>query len=77
MKKKKILKNIINEKFSSKAQQRFFYAMADKNTKKGKKFKKLSKEFSDNTDFDKLPEKVGKIKKETYNTPKIKKGELV
>ena len=54
MKKSQIVKKIMNEKFASKAQQRFFYAMADKDTKKGKKFKKWAKEFSDDTDFDKL-----------------------
>ena len=62
MKKRDIVKKIISEKFASKAQQRFFYAMADKDTKKGKKFKKWAKEFSDDTDFDKLPEKVSKKK---------------
>jgi Fe-S cluster biosynthesis and repair protein YggX len=81
MKKRDIVKKIISEKFASKAQQRFFYAMADKDTKKGKKFKKWAKEFSDDTDFDKLPEKVSKkkkrkTKKESLN-PKMKKGELV
>jgi hypothetical protein len=64
MKKGDIVKKIISEKFASKAQQRFFYAMADKDTKKGKEFKKWSKEFSDDTNFDKLPEKVSKSKKE-------------
>ena len=32
MKKSQIVKKIISEKFASKAQQRFFYAMADKDT---------------------------------------------
>ena len=41
---KKIILNE-GEKFASKAQQRFFYAMADKDTKKGRKFKKWSKEL--------------------------------
>ena len=72
MKKGDIVNKLISEKFASKAQQRFFYAMADKDTKKGKKFKKWSKEFSDDTNFDKIPEKV----KETPN-PKMKKEELV
>jgi len=83
MKKSQIVKKIMNEKFASKAQQRFFYAMADKDTKKGKEFKKWAKEFSDDTDdFDELPEKVSKkkkkrkSKKETVN-PKMKKGELM
>jgi hypothetical protein len=72
MKKRDIVKGLINEKFASKAQQRFFYAMADKDTKKGRKFKKWSKEFSDDTDFDDIPEKV-----KQKNNPKIKKGELM
>lgn len=71
-----IIRKLISEKFASKAQQRFFYAMADKDTKKGKKFKKWAKEFSDDTDFDDLPEKVSEDEKETKN-PKMKKGDLV
>ena len=71
-----IIKKLISEKFASKAQQRFFYAMADKDTKKGRKFKKWAKEFSDDTDFDDIPEKVSEDKKETKN-PKMKKGDLV
>lgn len=71
-----IIRKLISEKFASKAQQRFFYAMADKDTKKGRKFKKWAKEFSDDTDFDDLPEKVSEDKKETKN-PKMKKGDLV
>ena len=72
MKKGDIVNKLISEKFASKAQQRFFYAMADKDTKKGKKFKKWYKEFSDDTDFDEIPEK----EKESPN-PKMKKEELV
>jgi len=71
-----IIRKLISEKFASKAQQRFFYAMADKDTKKGRKFKKWAKEFSDDTDFDDLPEKVSEEEKETKN-PKMKKGDLV
>ena len=71
-----IIRKLISEKFASKAQQRFFYAMADKDTKKGRKFKKWAKEFSDDTDFDDLPEKVSEEEKET-KTPKMKKGDLV
>ena len=78
MKKSQIVKKIISEKFASKAQQRFFYAMADKDTKKGNKFKKWAKEFSDDTDFDELPEKVSKKKKKKESVnPKMKKGELM
>jgi hypothetical protein len=54
------IKSIIEEKFASKAQQRYFYAQAGKGGKKGKKFAKLAKEFSDKTNFKSLPEKLGK-----------------
>lgn len=47
--------NIIDEAFKSKAQQRYFYWKAGKGSKK---WKKMAKEFSDKTDFDKLPEKI-------------------
>jgi len=77
MKKSQIIKKIINEKFESKAQQRFFYAMSDKDTKKGRKFKKWAKEFSDDTDFDELPEKVSEEKEEESVNPKMKKSELL
>ena len=52
------IKQVIEEKFASKAQQRFFYAQAGKKGKKGKKWSKWAKEFSDKTDFSKLPEKA-------------------
>jgi len=52
------IKSVIEEKFASKAQQRYFYAQASKGGKKGKKWGKWAKEFSDKTDFKKLPEKV-------------------
>lgn len=58
------IKQVIEEKFASKAQQRFFYAQAGKGGKKGKKWSKWAKEFSDDTDFEKIPEKVKKKKKE-------------
>lgn len=54
------IKQVIEEKFASKAQQRFFYAQAGKGGKKGKKWSKWAKEFSDDTDFKKIPEKVEK-----------------
>ena len=56
------IKNIIEETFASKAQQRYFYAQAGKGGKKGKKWAKWAKEFSDKTDFKKIPEKVEKEK---------------
>jgi hypothetical protein len=51
----KFINDIIEEAFKSKAQQRYFYWKAGKGNKK---FKKMAKEFSDKTDFSKLPEKV-------------------
>jgi hypothetical protein len=54
------IKQVIEEKFASKAQQRFFYAQAGKGGKKGKKWAKWSKEFSADTDFKKIPEKAMK-----------------
>jgi hypothetical protein len=52
------IKQVIEEKFASKAQQRYFYAQAGKGGKKGKKWSKWAKEFSDKTDYEKIPEKV-------------------
>ena len=52
------IKQVIEEKFASKAQQRYFYAQAGKGGKKGKKWAKWAKEFSDKTDFEKLPDKI-------------------
>lgn len=52
------IKQVIEEKFASKAQQRFFYAQAGKGGKKGKKWSKWAKEFSSKTDFDKIPDKI-------------------
>ena len=54
------IKQVIEEKFASKAQQRYFYAQAGKGGKKGKKWAKWAKEFSDKTNFDKIPDKVEK-----------------
>lgn len=54
----KYVKNIIEETFASKKQQRFFYAQAAKGGKKGKKWSKWAKEFSSKTDFDKIPDEV-------------------
>lgn len=62
----KLIENIINEKFASKAQQRFFYAKANEKgspKKDKKKWSKWAKEFSDDTNFKKIPEKVRKPKK--------------
>jgi hypothetical protein len=57
------IKQVIEEKFASKAQQRFFYAKANekgKPKKEKKKWSKWAKEFSDDTDYDKIPNKVEK-----------------
>lgn len=61
------IKQVIEEKFASKAQQRFFYAKAnEKGSGKGekKKWSKWAKEFSDKTNYDKIPDKVEKEEKE-------------
>ena len=55
----KFINDIIEEAFKSKAQQRYFYWKAGKGSKK---WKKMVQEFSDKTDFDKLPEKIKKEK---------------
>jgi hypothetical protein len=55
------LKQVIEEKFASKAQQRFFYAKANEkgaSKKDKKKWKKWASEFSSDTNFKKIPEKV-------------------
>lgn len=49
---------LVNEAFKSKKQQRYFYAKANEPGKEGKKFKKWAKEFSDDTNFESLPEKI-------------------
>ena len=57
------IKQVIEEKFASKAQQRFFYAKANekgKPKKEKKKWSKWAKEFSDDTDYSKIPDKVEK-----------------
>jgi hypothetical protein len=52
------IKQVIEEKFASKAQQRFFYAQAGEGGKKGKKWSKWAKEYSDKTNYDEIPDKV-------------------
>lgn len=57
------IKQVIEEKFASKAQQKFFYAKANekgKPKKEKKKWSKWAKEFSDKTDYDEIPDKVEK-----------------
>ena len=48
------IKQVIEERFASKAQQRMFFAKG----KKSKKWRKWAKEFADDTDFSKLPERA-------------------
>jgi hypothetical protein len=52
------IKQVIEEKFASKAQQRLFFAKAKGG--KNKKWSKWAKEFSDKTDYNKIPDKVEK-----------------
>jgi hypothetical protein len=52
------IKQVIEEKFASKAQQRFFFAKSKGG--KNKKWSKWAKEFSDDTDYSKIPDKVEK-----------------
>lgn len=57
------IKQVIEEKFASKAQQRFFYAKANEKGKPKKeknKWGKWAKEFSDKTNYDEIPDKVEK-----------------
>lgn len=66
----------IEEKFASKAQQKYFYWKAGQKGKGAKKWKKMSDEFSgtmDKKDWKELPEKVTS---ESLN-PKISKKNLV
>jgi hypothetical protein len=66
------IKQVIEEKFASKAQQRYFYAQASKGGKKGKKWAKLADEFSSDTDFKNIPDKVEKDVEEIVD----KKGNI-
>jgi hypothetical protein len=80
----KFIKEVIEETFKSKKQQKYFYAKAGDTSlpkKERKKWSKWSKEFSDKTDFEKLPEKAvdeivdangnfGTSKRPTNFTPK-------
>jgi len=55
------LKEVIEETFKSQSQQKYFYAKANDMTltsKERKKWKKMADEYSDKTNFKKLPKKV-------------------
>ena len=56
----KFVKQIVEDKFDSKAQQRMFFAKA----KKSKKWRKWAKGKAEDTDFSKIPEKVDEKKTE-------------
>lgn len=64
------VKQVIEEKFESKAQQRLFFAKA----KNSKKWREWAHEFADDTDFDKLPER--KHKKKSKSTKKSKDEQM-
>lgn len=58
------IKQVIEEKFASKAQQRYFFAKANEKgapKKEKKKWSKWANEFSDDTDYEKIPNKVKKV----------------
>lgn len=55
------IKQVIEEKFASKSQQRYFYAKANEKgapKKEKKNWKKWASEFSSKTNFEKIPDKV-------------------
>ena len=62
------VKKVIEETFASKKQQRLFYAKANDESlpkKERKKWSKWAKEFSSETDFDKIPDEVKEVDLET------------
>lgn len=73
------IKQVIEEKFASKAQQRFFYAKANEkgaSKKEKKKWGKWADEFSSKTDFDEIPDKIEKTKKDP-NQKELEFNEIV
>jgi hypothetical protein len=70
-----MFENEMNEKFESKSQQRLFWAKCDnaRTDKAKKKWCKWAKEFSDDTDFSKLPEKKKDKKLEESLTKLVEK----
>lgn len=50
--------DFIREAFKSKKQVRYFYAMSKGKLKKARKFKRMTKEFSDKTDWNNLKENI-------------------
>ena len=58
------IKQVIEEKFASKSQQKFFFAKANEkgaSKKEKKKWSKMAQEFSDKTDYSKLPNKKDEV----------------
>jgi uncharacterized protein YidB (DUF937 family) len=76
------IKQVIEEKFASKAQQRYFYAKANEkgaSKKEKKQWKKWASEFSSKTDFDEIPDKVEKeeeIEEIVDDNGNIKRGNI-
>lgn len=72
------VKQVIEEKFASKAQQRFFYAKANEkgaSKKEKKKWSKWADEFSSDTNYEKIPEKIEKDVDEIVDSKgNIKRG---
>ena len=72
------VKQVIEEKFASKAQQRFFYAKANEkgaSKKEKKKWSKWADEFSSDTNYEKIPEKIEKDVDEIVDSQgNIKRG---
>jgi hypothetical protein len=74
------IKQVIEEKFASKAQQKFFYAKANEkgaSKKEKNKWSKMASEFSKKTDFKKIPDKkesdIDEIVDEVGNIKRSKK----
>jgi hypothetical protein len=66
------IKQVIDESFRSKRQQRYFYAKANDETSseyERDKWKKRADEFSSKTDFDKIPEEVDEMSTEVQEIP--------
>jgi hypothetical protein len=71
------IKSVIEEKFVTKKQQRFFYAKSSDPSlpkKERKKWGKWAKEFSADTDFENLPEKKTEVDEIVDKQGNIKRG---
>ena len=65
-----LIKRLVEDEFASKAQQRLFFAKA----KNSKKWREWAKGKAEDTNFDKLPEKVKKEKSEEEKEQMINGG---